>query len=167
MNRRLAVQELRQQQDAHDDIPQPATIGELQALLDQFTAYYNTRRPLRSLPHRQTPAAAYAARPKAVPGDRAADTHDRIRADTIGKTGTVTFRHGGRLYHIGVGRTHAPNPPRTEMTPNPYVGSRSFLCPERGHGAPLGNRTCAKPLMEAVQHMTVGHPRRCRAPSRS
>ena len=47
------------------------------------------------------------ARPKATPGDRAADTHDRVRADIIGTTGTVTLRHGGRLYHIGVGRTHA------------------------------------------------------------
>jgi transposase InsO family protein len=87
--------------------PQPTTIGELQALLDAFTAYYNTRRPHRSLPRRATPAAAYAARPKAAPGSRAADTHDRVRADIIGKTGTVTLRHGGTLYHIGVGRTHA------------------------------------------------------------
>jgi hypothetical protein len=60
-----------------------------------------------TLPHRATPATAYAARPKAVPGDRAADTHDRVRTDTVGKTGTVTLRHGGRLHHIGVGRTHA------------------------------------------------------------
>jgi transposase InsO family protein len=87
--------------------PQPAGLAELQALLDTFTACYNTRRPHRSLPHRATPATAYAARPKAIPGDRAADTHDRVRADTVGKTGTVTLRHGGRLYHIGVGRTRA------------------------------------------------------------
>jgi len=56
---------------------------------------------------RATPAVAYAARPKAAPGDRGADTHDRVRADIIGDTGTVTLRHGGRLHHIGVGRTHA------------------------------------------------------------
>jgi transposase InsO family protein len=87
--------------------PQPATTGELQALPDAFTGYYNTRRPHRSLPHRQTPAAAYAAGPKAAPGDQAADTCDRVRADIIGKTGTITLRHAGRLYHIGVGRTHA------------------------------------------------------------
>src|SRR5262249_57606261 len=53
------------------------------------------------------PAAAYAARPKAVPGDRSADTHDRVRTDKIGATGTVTLRHGGKLYHIGIGRAHA------------------------------------------------------------
>ena len=90
--------------------PQPATLAQLQALIGAFTCYYNTRRPHRSLPHRQTPAAAYAARPKAAPGDRAADTHDRVRTDIIGKTGTVTLRHGGRLYHIGTGRTHVQTP---------------------------------------------------------
>jgi transposase InsO family protein len=86
---------------------QPATLAELQALLDAFTAYYNTRRPHRSLPHRATPATAYTARPKATPGDRAADTHDRVRADIIDTNGTVTLRTGGNLRHIGVGRTHA------------------------------------------------------------
>jgi hypothetical protein len=53
---------------------------------------------------RRNPAAT---RPKAAPGDRAADTHDRVRTDIIGTTGTVTLRHSGRLYHIGVSRTHA------------------------------------------------------------
>ena len=87
--------------------PQPATLAQLQALLDAFSSYYNTRRPHKSLPGRATPAAAYAARPKATPGDRSADTHDRVRTDKIGSTGTVTLRHGGKLYHIGVGRAHA------------------------------------------------------------
>ena len=41
---------------------QPATIAELQALLDTFAGIYSTRRPHRSLPGRATPAAAYAAR---------------------------------------------------------------------------------------------------------
>src|SRR6185437_8331868 len=88
-------------------VPQPATLAQLQALLDVFTSYYNQQRPHKSLPGRVTPAAAYAARPKAVPGDRSADTHDRVRADKIGSTGTVTLRHGGQLYHIGIGRAHA------------------------------------------------------------
>src|SRR5262245_9782647 len=87
--------------------PQPATLHQLQALLDTFTSYYNQQRPHKSLPGRATPAAAYAARPKAVPGDRSADTHDRVRTDKIDTTGTVTLRHGGRLYHIGIGRAHA------------------------------------------------------------
>ena len=87
--------------------PQPATLAQLQALLGTFTACYNHQRPHKSLPHRATPATAYAARPKAAPGDRGADTHHRVRTDIIGETGTVTLRHAGQLYHIGVGRTHA------------------------------------------------------------
>jgi transposase InsO family protein len=87
--------------------PQPADLAQLQALIDAFTSYYNTCRPHRSLPYRQTPAAAYTARPKAAPGDRTADTHDRVRRDRIDTNGVVTLRHGGRLYHIGIGRAHA------------------------------------------------------------
>jgi transposase InsO family protein len=87
--------------------PQPADLAQLQALLGAFTSYYNTRRPHRSLPHRATPATIYAARPKAAPGDRTADTHDRVRRDRIDTNGKVTLRHGGNLYHIGIGRTHA------------------------------------------------------------
>jgi transposase InsO family protein len=86
---------------------QPATITGLQQLLDQFTAIYNHQRPHRSLPRRQTPAAACAARPKATPGNRSTDTHDRVRADKVGAVGTVTLRHAGKLHHIGVGRAHA------------------------------------------------------------
>jgi transposase InsO family protein len=86
---------------------QPATLAELQAQLDDFAVTYNNRRPHRSLEGRATPAAAYAARPKAVPGDRAADTHDRVRTDRIDNTGLVTLRHQGQLYHIGIGRAHA------------------------------------------------------------
>ena len=87
---------------------QPGTLAELQALIDVFVPAYNHHRPHRSLPHRATPATAYAARPKATPAaDRRADTHDRVRTDRIDKTGCVTLRVAGRLHHIGVGRTHA------------------------------------------------------------
>ncbi len=86
---------------------QPATLAELQSLLDTFAGIYNERRPHRSLPGRATPATAYAARPKAGPGDRSADTHDRVRTDRIDATGLVTLRHNGRLHHIGIGRAHA------------------------------------------------------------
>ena len=90
--------------------PQPADLAALQALLDTFTGYYNTCRPHRSLPHRATPATAYAARPKAAPGDRTTDSHHRVRTDRIDATGKVTLRHHGRLYHIGTGRAHAGTP---------------------------------------------------------
>jgi transposase InsO family protein len=86
---------------------QPATIAELQALLDRFRADYNHRRPHRSLPHRATPAALYDTMPKALPGpSRDADTHDRVRHDRVDKSGTVTLRVHGHLRHIGIGRTH-------------------------------------------------------------
>ena len=52
-------------------------------------------------------SAAYAIRPKAAPGGRTSGTRHRVRADRVDATGKVTLRHGGRLYHIGIGRTHA------------------------------------------------------------
>ncbi len=85
---------------------QPATITELQALLDRFVDEYNHHRPHRSLPHRATPATAYNLRPKASPGTER-DTHDRVRHDRVDKAGSVTLRHNSRLHHIGIGRTHA------------------------------------------------------------
>jgi transposase InsO family protein len=87
---------------------QPATIAELQTLLDVFVEYYNQHRPHRSLPHRCTPATAYHARPKAAPtADRSGDTHHRVRTDRVDDAGSVTLRRAGRLHHIGIGRTHA------------------------------------------------------------
>ena len=92
----------------HAQPDQPATIAELQELLDQFTPAYNDHRPHRSLPHRATPGALYHSMPKALPAaSRDADTHDRIRHDRIDKTGCVTLRVNARLHHIGLGRTHA------------------------------------------------------------
>jgi transposase InsO family protein len=86
---------------------QPATIDELQTLLDAFIDQYNHRRPHRSLPHRATPAARYDSLPKAVPGEsRDPETHDRVRHDRVDKAGSVTIRHNGRLHHIGIGRTY-------------------------------------------------------------
>jgi transposase InsO family protein len=46
---------------------QPATIAELQALLDAFVAEYNTRRPHRSLPHRATPPPPTTPAPRPAP----------------------------------------------------------------------------------------------------
>ena len=81
---------------------------ELQAQLDVFRDYYNCRRPHRALGRSTsaTPAAAYAARPKATPTGVQA-THERVRRDRIDDSGVVTLRHHGKLHHIGVGRTHA------------------------------------------------------------
>jgi transposase InsO family protein len=86
---------------------QQATITQLQALLDVFTAYHNQQRPHRAL-NRRTPAAAYLARPKATPASSATREPDlRIRRDRVDDSGVVTLRYHGRLHHIGIGRTHA------------------------------------------------------------
>ena len=87
--------------------PQPTTIVELQALIDRFVDEHNHRRPHRSLPHRATPAAVYTSRPKASPDDRTHDTHDRVPRDRVDTSGKITLRYQGRLYSIGIGRTHA------------------------------------------------------------
>ena len=90
---------------------QPATIDELQLLLETFVATYNTTRPHRSLPHRATPWTIYTSLPKATPSTSPdSDTHDRVRHDKIDNGGVVTLRVTGRLHHIGVGRTHARTP---------------------------------------------------------
>lgn len=91
---------------------QPTTIAELQTLLDGFVAEYNHRRPHRSLPQRATPATIYTSRPKATPGDRSDDAHDRVRHDRVDKGGKITLRYQGKLYSIGIGRTHT----RTRVT---------------------------------------------------
>jgi transposase InsO family protein len=86
---------------------QPATIDQLQALIDRFVEQYNHHRPHRSLPHQAIPATRYEQLPKALPREnRDADTHHRVRHDRVDKSGTVTLRVHGRLRHIGVGRTH-------------------------------------------------------------
>ena len=53
---------------------------------------------------RRTPAAAYAARPKAGPPNEPPHrTHNRVRTDKV-NNGKITLRHGGALYSIGLGR---------------------------------------------------------------
>jgi transposase InsO family protein len=56
-------------------------------------------------PLHATPATAYTARPKADPATRS-DTQNRVRTDRIDQAGVITLRVGGRLHHIGVGRTY-------------------------------------------------------------
>ena len=91
--------------------PQPATIAELQAMLDAFADEYNHHRPHSSLPHRATPATPYQRLPKATPtGSRETDAHERVRRDRVDDAGSITLRVNGRLHHIGIGRTHARTP---------------------------------------------------------
>lgn len=89
--------------------PRPATIAELQALLDAFVDEYNHRRPHRSL-GRATPAAAYQRLPKASPAGTDTHTHHRVRHDHIDTNGSVSLRRAGRMHHIGLGRALAGTP---------------------------------------------------------
>jgi transposase InsO family protein len=84
------------------------TVAALQAQLDRFGDYYNTRRPHRAL-GRRTPWEAFGARPKAIPsGSRMVlPAHLRVRKDRVDKVGRVTLRYNSRLHHIGLGRRHA------------------------------------------------------------
>ena len=79
-------------------------------MLDAFTRTYNTQRPHRSLPHRAVPAVIYQARPKAQPGDRTTDTHNRVRTDRTDPAGKLTLRVSGKLHHIGTGSENARTP---------------------------------------------------------
>ena len=88
--------------------PIAGTVRDLQGQLDWFAGYYNTVRPHRAV-GRRTPAAAFAARPKAVPSrdGQAFPSHYRIRRDRIDPSGVITLRYNSRLHHIGLGRRYA------------------------------------------------------------
>ncbi len=86
---------------------QPAAIAALQALLDEFTDLYNTRRPHRSLPHQAVPATAYAARPKATPGPFSHAPDQQVRTRTTGQDGKILLSLNGQRHHIATGRQHA------------------------------------------------------------
>jgi hypothetical protein len=87
---------------------QPAArdLAGLQAQLDTFRPLYNEGRPHRAI-GRRTPAAAYAARPKAHPAGRGAPGHFRLRYDVTDGKGAITLRRGGRMHHLKVGASHA------------------------------------------------------------
>jgi transposase InsO family protein len=89
--------------------PRPADLTGMQTLLDDFTVIYNTQRTHRALPAGTTPAQAYNARPKASPPHTLTGQF-RIRHDTVDQFGKLTLRHGSRLHHLGIGRTHAATP---------------------------------------------------------
>ena len=91
--------------------PQPATVDELQTLLDAFRGYYNQQRPHRAL-RRRTPDQAWHARTRAVPARQGQlfSEHFRVRKDRVDANGKLTLRHASRLHHIGLGRHWAGTP---------------------------------------------------------
>jgi transposase InsO family protein len=89
--------------------PQPETLTELQALIDQFIDNYNHQRPHRSL-GRATPATAYNRLPKTGPAGTTTGPHHRVRYDRIDDTGAISLRRAGRMHHISIGRAHKHTP---------------------------------------------------------
>ena len=86
--------------------PRAHTLKDLNKQLDKFRQIYNHESPHRAL-DRRTPAAAYAATPKAAPAGAKQGDHWRRRVDRVDKFGKLTLRHAGRLRHLGIGRAHA------------------------------------------------------------
>ena len=86
--------------------PRARTLVELQEQLDKFRVAYNEHRPHRSLA-RRTPSIVYNLLPKTGPGDNGAGHHYRVRRDKVHTNGAVSYRRGGRMHHIGLGRKHA------------------------------------------------------------
>ncbi len=91
--------------------PPPATLDDLQGLLDQFRHLYNMERPHQAL-GRRTPYQAYTALPKAQPTLTHNNRIWRIRYDTVDRDGKITLRYAGRLRHLGIGRAHKHRPVR-------------------------------------------------------
>jgi transposase InsO family protein len=87
--------------------PAAATLDDLQAQLYCFQRIYNELRPHRAL-KRLTPAAAYAATPKARLATTIGDPgHYRLRYDRTDNHGKMSIRRAGRLHHLGVGASNA------------------------------------------------------------
>jgi putative transposase len=83
---------------------QPATLRQLQRLLDTYQAYYNTRRPHSAHPRRATPhhmwtTAPHHGGPSSLPMQTDATVH-RLRVST---TGTISV---GASARIGLGAAH-------------------------------------------------------------
>ena len=86
--------------------PGPATLAELNDLLEQFRDFYNHHRPHRAL-RGATPAEAFTATEKARPAERPLPAPVFVSRHTVGpKSGNLHRRalHGQR--RTALGRTH-------------------------------------------------------------
>ncbi len=87
-----------------------ATLSELHLVLDRFRDHYNEVSSHRTI-SRRTPHDAYTLIPKATPVRPDTPDTRQVTYDIVGKTGTISLRHAGRLRLLGVGRENA----RTEI----------------------------------------------------
>ncbi len=121
---------------------QPTTLTELQATpRHASSAEYNHHRPHRSLPHRATPATAYAARPKATPtGDRSTDTHDRTRHDIVSS---------GRQRHPAGSPANYATSASVEPTPEPASSCSSRTSTSASSTPPPANSSASSSSIPA------------------
>ena len=116
---------------------QPATIAELQALLDPSPTSYNQHRPHRSLPHRATPATAYTTRPKATPGGQPRRRHPR--------PGPPRPRRQSRQGHPAPRRPPPPHRHRPNPRPNPRHRCSSKTSTSASSTPPPANSSASSP----------------------
>ncbi len=83
--------------------PPANNLNELQEHIETFITNYNKHRPHRSL-GRRTPEQAYNTLAKAQPDPTLLNTESRVRYDKVDPSGTISFRHAGKMHHIGIGR---------------------------------------------------------------
>ncbi|GAA1003833.1 IS481 family transposase [Nocardiopsis tropica] len=85
--------------------PAARNLPELQKQLDDLREHYNEKRPHRAR-DRTTPGTAYRATPKALPAAPRPAGHYRVRYDHVDIRGKMSFRHAGRMRHLGIGVEH-------------------------------------------------------------
>ena len=131
---------------------QPASLAQLQALLNTFADDLQHQRPHRSLPHQRTPATAYATRPKATPSPR--QRHPRPRPHAT----TSHHRHRHPAPHRATPpHRHRPDPrpnPRHPARPgpaHPHHQRRHRRTPPRPHPRPR-RRTTSPPASHPAPH---------------
>lgn len=94
--------------------PRATTLKATQQLLDEFRTWYNTQRPHRAL-GRSTPHVAYLALPKATPQTFVSEDN-RVRHDTVDKSGRITLRFAGQMRYLGIGRARVGTPTLTVIS---------------------------------------------------
>ena len=118
---------------------QPATIAELQALLDVFVDHLQPpRAPTDPSPSEPPPPSPTPPAPKPPP-PTAATTPTTASATTASTTtGSVTLRHDGHLHHIGLGHEHArtPHHPARRRPRHPRHRRRHRRTPPPPHPRP-------------------------------
>jgi hypothetical protein len=129
----------------------PATIAQLQALLDGFVEECNHRRPHRSLEHRATPATVYTSLPQG---------HPRRPRRRLPRPGPPRPRRQGRQDHPALPRPALLHRHRANPRPNPphrpRPGPRHPRRRRRHRRA--APRARPRPIQELPRHRTTTRP---------